>query len=152
MQPPDLAERERVGRGAGIEERDLESPLGNVPVLPDELVQPLLAEHTGAVLVRVGAVIRAGRLPVDEHAEPHRGSRGGGPHHQVDVAGLEAATDLAAGRVQRGRLVLCRPVTCQRPLVQPEPLRDGIEVRLARHDATGRGEVLGAAVAGVVFR
>ena len=41
---PDLPEGEGVSFGAGAGERDLEGALGDGPVLPDELVQPLLVQ------------------------------------------------------------------------------------------------------------
>ena len=50
---------------------------------------------------------------------------------------LEAAGDRAAGRVERGGFLLYRPVTLQRPLVEPQPGRDGVEVGLVRLGAAG---------------
>jgi hypothetical protein len=83
---PDLPEGEGVSFGAGVGERDLEGALGDGPVLPDELVQSLLGEGAGAVVVDVGSVIGAGRLPVEEHPEPRQRSRRGRSHDQVEVA------------------------------------------------------------------
>ena len=51
-----LTERERVGLGVGLEERDLERPLPNSVVLADELVQAAVAKDAVAVLVDVDAV------------------------------------------------------------------------------------------------
>jgi len=50
-----LAERERVGLGAGLEERDLQCPLADRVVLAQELVQPALPEQPFPVLVDVHA-------------------------------------------------------------------------------------------------
>ena len=55
-------------------------------VLPDELVQSLLGEGARAVVVHVGSVIGAGRVPVEEHPESRRRSRRGRSHDQVEVA------------------------------------------------------------------
>ena len=60
---PDLPEGEGVSLGAGAGERDLEGALGDGPVLPDELVQSLLGEGAGAVVVHVGSVIGPGGCP-----------------------------------------------------------------------------------------
>jgi hypothetical protein len=51
-----LTERERVGLGVSLEERDLEHPLPNSVVLADELVQAAVAKDAVAVLVDVDAV------------------------------------------------------------------------------------------------
>jgi hypothetical protein len=51
-----LTERERVGLGVGLEERNLERPLPNSVVLADELVQAAVAKDAVAVLVDVDAV------------------------------------------------------------------------------------------------
>jgi hypothetical protein len=95
---------------------------------------------------------RAWRLPVDEHAESYGGSRCCWPHDEVKIAGVETVGDLPIGGVQRGGLFLDRPAAGQRPVVEPQFRRGGVEARPARQDAARRGEVLGAVVAGVVFR
>src|SRR5271170_543183 len=94
---PGLTEGERVGLGAGVEERDLEGSLGDALALADELVQALLGEGAVAVFVEVEPVGGVRRLPVEEHLESHGGARYGRPQDHVQVAGLEAAGDLAAG-------------------------------------------------------
>ena len=50
-----LAERERVGLGAALEERDLQCSLPDRVVLAHELVQPALPEQAVPVLVDVHA-------------------------------------------------------------------------------------------------
>jgi hypothetical protein len=147
-----LAEGERVSLGAGVEERDFEGALGDRSGLADELVQPLFDDRAVALFVNVGAVSRARRLPLEEHAEAHGGPAGGRPHDQVEVTGVEAAGDLAVGLVQPGGLLLHCPVARQGPLVEPQLRGGAVHVGLARHDAAERGEVFGALVAGVVFR
>src|SRR3954451_3018460 len=146
-----LPEGEGVGLGAGVGELDLEGALGDGSVLPDELVQPLLGKRAGAVLVHVGSVIRAGRLPVEEHPEVGWRSGHGWSHDQVEVAGLEPVGDLPAGRTEPDDLVLHRPVTSQGPVIELQLRRGGVVVRLARQDATGGREVPRARVAGVVL-
>src|ERR1035441_8339468 len=70
----------------------------------------------------------------------------------MEVASVEPAGDLPAPGVQRGGLVLRRPVPRQGPLVESQPSRGGIHVRPARDHSAGRREILGASVAGVVLR
>src|SRR6266498_2170050 len=142
-----LAEGERVGLGARVEEGGLEGAVSDGAGLADELVHPLVRE--GAV--DVGPVRLAGWLPVEQDAEPHRGCWCCWSHDQVEVAGVEAAGDLPVRRVERDGLLLHGPVPRQGPLVEPQPCRDGIDVRLAGHWAAGGGEVLGALIAGVIF-
>ena len=83
-----LPERERVGLGAGLEERDLQRPLADRFALAHELVQAPLAEQAVAVLVDVDAVGR--------RREPRRrGARGTG-------SALCAPEDSTSARRARG--------------------------------------------------
>jgi hypothetical protein len=72
------------------EERDLEGTVGDGAGLADELVQPLSGHRSVALVVNIGPVGRARRLPVEEHAEPHGRARYCRPHDHVEVAGVEA--------------------------------------------------------------
>jgi hypothetical protein len=116
--PPHLAEGERIRLDAAIKEGDLEDAVGDGPGLADELVQPLFGYRSVAFAVNVGAVCRARWLPVEEHAESYGRAGCGRPHDQVKIAGVEPVRDLAAGLVQRGGLLLHRPVTRQGPVVE----------------------------------
>src|SRR5450631_3123981 len=148
-----LAEGEAIGLSPWIEEGDLEGAVGDSAGLADELVNPPLREGAAAVGVGVGVgSVRLARwLPVDTDAEPEGSSWRCRSHDEVEVAGVEAAGDLPARRVQRGDLFLHAPVPRQGPLVEPQPRWDGIDVRLARHRAAGGGEAFGALIAGVIF-
>src|SRR5271165_979396 len=148
---PDLAEGERVGLDPGVGEGDLEGAVGDGAGLPDELVQPLFGHRSVALAVHVGPVRRTRRLAVDEHAEPHRRALYGGPHDQVQIAGVEAVGDLPAGLVGRGGVFAHRPGPGQGPVIESQLRRGLIGVTLARYRAAGGGEVLGALVAGVVL-
>src|SRR3712207_13315 len=66
------AEREAISLHPRIEKLDLELPIGDGLRLPDQLVQPLVADRAVALLVDVGSVSIARRLSVDEHAKRHR--------------------------------------------------------------------------------
>ncbi len=147
-----LAEGERVGLSARVGKGDFEGALGDRSRLADELVQPWLGDHAVPLGIHVDTVPGAGRLPVEAHLEPDRVGAPGRSHDHVQVAGMEAAGDLAAPGVQRDRLFAHRPVAGQGPLVEPQLRRRGILLRPARPGAARRGEVLGALVPGVVFR
>src|SRR4051794_26156656 len=112
-----LAEREHVGLGAGLQERDLKRPLADHVVLAYELVQAAAAEEAVAILVDVLAVRAARRLAVDEHAEGDRLSRRV-IEHEVRVASVEAVGDAPAGLFEDGVLAPDRPLAGQRPVVE----------------------------------
>jgi hypothetical protein len=57
------AKSESVSLHSGIEKFDLERPIRDRAILPDELVQPLTVDDAAAVCVNVGAVILAGGAP-----------------------------------------------------------------------------------------
>src|SRR5580692_9454877 len=103
---PDLTEGEGVGLDTGVEECDLEGVPGDESRLADELVKPLFDGGAVALAVKVGPVARARRLPVQEHAESHRGSRHCWPHDEVEIAGVEPVHDIPVGFVRRGGLLL----------------------------------------------
>src|SRR5262249_39177275 len=147
-----LAEREREGLDAGVEERDLAGAIGNRPALPDELVEPLLDDGAVALIVGVAAVGLVWRLAVDQGAEPDRCSRCRRSHHQVEVAGVEAVGDLVAAGLRCPRLFGHGPITGQGPMVEMQVIGGGVKLRLNRYGAAWRREVLGAVVAGVVLR
>ena len=69
---------------------------------------------------------------------------------EMKIAPVETADDSPVGGVQGGALFVYRPVSRQRPFVAAELRRSSANVRLARQDAAGRGEVLGAFVADIV--
>ena len=69
-----LAEGEREGLGARVEEGDLKGSVGNRAVLPDELVKPRFGDRAVALAIHIDSVRAAGRLPVEQHAE-WRGGR-----------------------------------------------------------------------------
>src|SRR5215471_11695925 len=96
------AERERIGLHARIEELDLERAVGDLAVLPHQLVEALAVDRTLAVGIGVGAVVGAGRLAVDGHAEADGLALGRRAEHEMEVAGVEAVDDAAALLVERG--------------------------------------------------
>src|SRR5215211_34902 len=115
---PDLAEGEGVGLDTWVEEGDLEGVVADGAGLADELVQPRFGGRAVALVVHVGAVGGARRLPVDEHVEPHGGPSCCRSHGQVQVAGVEAVDDPPLGLVEHDGLWLHRPVACQGPMVK----------------------------------
>src|SRR5215471_16191470 len=87
---PPLAEREAIGLRAWFEERYLDRPVGDSARLADQLVEPLLVKRPVPLLVDVEPVRVAGRLAVDRDPVPDRRPTGPRPHHEVDVARVEA--------------------------------------------------------------
>ena len=59
-----LAEGEDIGAGAGIEELDLEGPVGDRPGLAYELIEACLLQVAPALGVHIRAVVGAGRRAV----------------------------------------------------------------------------------------
>src|SRR3954447_4576728 len=110
------AEREDVGPGAGLAERDLHRPFADRAGLADELVQAAVAEHAVPLLVDVHAGGRTRRLAVEEHAEGDR-LAGSGGQHEVGIASGEAEGDAAAGPAEHGVLALDRPLAGEGPVV-----------------------------------
>jgi hypothetical protein len=106
------AERERKSFHARIEKLDLELPISNVPRLPDQLIQPLVAHRAVALLVDVTAVSRARRLSIEEHAKAHGRSSRYRPHDQVQIAGVKAVRYPPVDHIQHRGLSLHRPLTC----------------------------------------
>src|SRR5215211_4806273 len=149
---PGLAEGEGVGLDAWVEEGDLEGAVAYGAGLADELVQAWFGDGAVALIVDVGSVGGTHGLAVQVHAEPHRCPWGSRSHDQVQVAGVEAVGDAPVGLVEHDRLPPDRPVTREGPVVEPQPLGDGIDLRGVKDRTVGGREVLGALVAEVVLR
>ena len=66
------AERERERLDAGVDEVDGEGSIDDRLRLSRQLIQPLLAQRSVAILVDVETVRGARWLTVDRHAETHR--------------------------------------------------------------------------------
>src|SRR5215218_6010741 len=147
----DLAEGERVSLNARVEEGDLEGTLGHQAGLADELVQAWFGDRAVALVVDVGPVGGARRLPLDAHAEPHGRPWRGRSHDQVQVPGLDAVDDLPTCLVQHRGLLLDRPVTSKGPMVEGQPCGGGIDMTRVEYCAIRGREVLGALVAEVVL-
>jgi signal transduction histidine kinase len=64
-----LPEREHVRLDAGSEEGDLERAIVDRSSSADQLIEPLVGQCSMTVAVDVDAVVVAGRLSVDQHAE-----------------------------------------------------------------------------------
>ncbi len=114
-------------------------------------MQPLFGQLSVAFGVDIGSMRGTGRLPVNAHAESHWESWVCRPHHQVKVAGVEAARNVSTSLAQGDGLLPYRPVSRQGPVIERELRRDHIDVTLAWYRSTRRGEVLGAFIAGIVL-
>jgi RimJ/RimL family protein N-acetyltransferase len=78
-----LSEGEHVRANSGVEERDLERPLGDRGRLPDQLMQARFGHGALALRVGIDPVGCPERLAVELHAEPHRLAIRRRPHYQV---------------------------------------------------------------------
>ena len=96
-----LAEGERVGLNARIEERNLECVVSHGAVLADKLIEPLLGDSAPASAVNVNSVGGAGWLSVDEYVKADGSSSRCRAHDEMKIAGVEAVHDSPAGRVQQ---------------------------------------------------
>src|SRR5262245_47538949 len=85
---------------AGIQELDLEPPVLDRPLLPYQLMQPLVRDGSVPRLVHITAAVGARRLPVDCDPEPHTGPFLRWAHDQMKIARMELIHDPAVGCVQ----------------------------------------------------
>jgi hypothetical protein len=77
-----------------VEKLDLEQSIADRLRLPDQVVQPRLGKSAVALAVDVNTVGIAWRHPIEENAkQPHRSSTRCRPHHQVNIARVEAVSD-----------------------------------------------------------
>src|SRR4051812_47841459 len=125
-----LPERERKGLRTRVQEFNLELSFGDRACLAYQLVQPPAGECADAVAIHVGAVGGTRRGAIDAHAIPDSAVSHRLTHDEMQIARLETADDTAAGAVQHNRFPLDRPVTRERPLVEPQPRRRGVGAAL----------------------
>ena len=135
-----LAEREYVCLDAGCEEGDLEGAVGDGSRLAKQLIEPLLADGSAALFVNVESVSLARRFTIDEYAERRRCLPWTRSHDEVDVTGPEAEEDSATGTVEHARPTLDRPIPCESPMVQIQPVGRDVVVGLVEDCIAGRCE------------
>ena len=107
------AEGESVGGDARIEEFNLEGMIGDVPVLPYQLVEPLSRHNALTVRVGIAAMVGARSHAVHGHAKPDRHAVRARPEDEVQVAGVKAIDNAAALRVEDGIFLADGPVAGQ---------------------------------------
>src|SRR5262249_32450993 len=146
-----LAEREAERGRAGIEDLDLEQPVGDGTGLPDELVEPWLHDNAVPVGVDVETVRVARRGSVETHAELRRTGRGR-HEDQMEIARVEAVRDAPVRRVAHRFFPADGPAPLERPLVDAEARWQRVRTRLVIRDFFRRREALTARVAHVRFR
>jgi hypothetical protein len=98
------AKRKRVPVHPRIEEFDLEGAVGNFTVLPNELVKPLVRDHSGSIGTYIGAMYIAGRATIHGDAEPHSATVRFGSKHEVEVTRVEAIDEASRPLVQDSHL------------------------------------------------
>src|SRR6516225_5112883 len=118
MKPARSAERERKSFHAWTEKLDHELSISDRLQLANHLVCALFSHCAVALLVNVGSMRRAWRLPVDQHAEFHRHSRRRRTHDKVEIAGVKTIHDASIGLIQPGGLLCHSPIARERPFIQ----------------------------------
>src|SRR4051812_37084598 len=134
------AEGEGEDLRAGVEELDLECAVGNGAGLADELVKAMAGNLPLPRRVDVHAGGGPGRLTVERDAKADRLARGAA-EDEVEIAGVKAEGDAAAGRLRHCHLRPDGPAPGKRPLIQRQRLGEVI-VRLVVDEAAGRDEAL----------
>ena len=124
------AECKYVCLDAGCEEGDHERTVGDRSRLANQLIEPLLGYASAALFVGVEAVRIAGTFTVDQYPEHHRSTLRTRSHDEVDVAGVEAEEDSAAGAVEHDRPTFDRPIPFESPMVQIQPVGRDVGVGL----------------------
>jgi hypothetical protein len=114
-----LAEGEGVGLDARIQEGGLEGALGNGAGLPDELVEPWFGERAVALVVDVGPVGGARRLPVEGHPEPARRRRPRRARARPGRGARHGGRDRASGRWPAPRRGGCPAAAAATPIGRP---------------------------------
>src|SRR4051794_14759681 len=84
-----LAEGERERLDTRVEELDLELTVGDWRPLPDQLIQPLRGHAAGALIVDVGAMRSARRLPIDQHPETGRRDARSRSHDEMEITSVK---------------------------------------------------------------
>ena len=92
-----LPERKRKCLHSRRKKLDPEEPIPHAAFLPDQLIQAAIGHRAHPVLAAVFAVIRAGRLAVQRHAETDRLARARRPQNQMKIARMKAVNKAAAG-------------------------------------------------------
>ena len=89
-----------------------------------------MGDGSAALFVDVEAVSVARRFTIDEYAERHGSTSRTRSHDEVDVAGVEAEEDSATRAVEDARPTLDRPIACESPMVQIQPVGREVVVGL----------------------
>lgn len=68
---------------------DLEVPIDDGRLLPNQLVHPGLNNYAVPLLVHVNTVSATWRASVDEQLKSHRSARRLRPHYEMEIAGVK---------------------------------------------------------------
>ena len=108
--PPLSAKCERKSFHTRIEKLDLELSIRDRPRLANQLIQPGFGNRPVALFVNVNAMSSARRLSIEEHAKAHGLVPSRRSHDEIEIAGVKAVHDPAAGGVLRNGLSAHRPI------------------------------------------
>jgi hypothetical protein len=101
-----------------VEELDLECPVFNLTGLPDELIEPRLANLRGAVRRGIDPAIMTGRHAVQPHSKANRPAALHSTQCHVQVARMKTEDNVAEACLQYRVLCADIPRTTQPPSIQ----------------------------------
>jgi len=111
-----LAECKGESLYPGIEEFNLEGAVFNLPLLADELIEPVFRHASEPMFVAIAAMIRSGLSSINANAEANRTSAR--PHHKMQIPRMEAEEDAAIRRFEHRRFAVIDPCAVEAPLIQ----------------------------------
>src|SRR5580692_5882336 len=134
---------------ARIEEFNFEGPVFNRPLLPDELIQPVLLNRAVAIRVGVAAVILTRWSAVKLNREPNRLAILRRSQHQVQIARMKPKRNLSRSRLQYGAFFAHFPCSGQSPLIQRKTRSQAINLARILGDRLSRSKVFTATVSDI---
>ena len=152
MPPSPSAKRKGKCLHARIEELDLERAVLHVPLLTNQLVEPIFRDRAMALAVYVHTAILKRRRAVDRDAKPDRPAAGSRTEHEMQIAGMKTEHNPPRRRRRYRVLAGDGPLAAQAPLIHLQVAGRRIALRAVLGDRLRRGVVLLPFVAHVGFR
>src|SRR5262249_25734052 len=147
-----LPERKAKRFHSRVDTLYLELALGDRFRLTHELVRSLARSRPLPLFVAVGSVGCPGRFAIDPHSEPRWRRSPRWTHDQIHVPGVKAIHDLTVHCVHHDSFSLHGPLTGERPLIEPQPRRNGVHARRVHTCLTGRREPFAPLIPEIALR
>src|SRR5262249_44137908 len=100
-------------------ELDLELPVNDLLMLPDQLIRPWFLDLASPLEVDIEAMRITRGVSIEADLESDGFSSRNSRHDQVDVSRMKPVADLAAGLFQRDRFLSHGPIARSAPVVEP---------------------------------